>query len=258
MVVLGELLSTDSRWLVGYASSRLADHLRSRGFDMQTVRDAGLGLLPPEGRVVDRFRDQMMFPSCNDQLQTVGYFCMRQGTTPYYAASPATQIHRRANALVGVAEQHDLLTEGAVPILVNDPLDAVAIGPISRLSVRRWAGIPLCDTLLSAEQARTLGRYASSDTTIVVLADDVDGPRVAVDSLDDLSRFFVRVWAVELPPGQSARTLASTPDGKQRLHDALLATRLLADYRQLRRRRRAVVVRPHALEPPDADQSPSL
>jgi hypothetical protein len=47
---------------------------------------------------------------------------------------------------VGVAEQLDLLSEGAVPLLVNDPLDALAIERISRLAIGRWAGIPQCDT----------------------------------------------------------------------------------------------------------------
>lgn len=140
------LLTSESTWTVGYAPdsrSGLVDHLRARGFEMETVRNAGLGLLSPEGRMVDRFRDQVMFPSWNDHLEAVGYFGVRRGAEAYYVASPATQIHRRSNALLGVAEQHDLLSKGAAPVLVNDPLDAVAIERISRLSVGRWAGIPL-------------------------------------------------------------------------------------------------------------------
>jgi DNA primase len=256
------LQSTDSRWLVGYAPharSRLVDHLRSQGFDMATVQDAGLGLLSPEGRMIDRFRDQVMFPACNDQLQTVGYFGVGRGTSPYYAASPATQIHRRSNALVGVAEQTDLLSQGAAPVLVNDPLDAVAIERISRLSAGQWAGIPLCNTLLSAEQARMLGRYAATDMAIVVLSGDEDGQRAAVDFLNDLSRFFARVCAVELPAKQSASTMIATQSGRQRLHDILLTTRPLADYRQPQKRRRRIPVpRPPTAEAPERDQSPSF
>lgn len=253
------LLTSDSRWTVGYAPdsrSRLVDHLRARGFDMETVRSAGLGLLSPEGRMVDRFRDQVMFPSWNDRLETVAYFGLCRGVKPYYAVSPATQIHRRSNALVGIAEQTDLLSEGAAPVLVNDPLDAVAIEQISRLSVGRWAGIPLCDTLLSAGQAGILGRYAAADTAIVVLADGEQGRRAAVGFLDDLSRFFTRVRAVELPAGHAASTLSSSKEGRQRLHDALLATRPLSDYREPRRRRRPAIRLP-AADPDLPDPSPA-
>jgi DNA primase len=254
-----ELLTTASTWTVGYAPdsrSRLVDHLRAQGFGMATVQNAGLGLLNPEGRMIDRFRDLVMFPSWNDRLETVGYFGVRRGPTPYYVSSPATQIHRRSNALVGVAEQHDLLTEGAAPVLVNDPLDVVAIERISRLSVGRWAGIPLCDTLLSSEQARILGRYAATDTAIVVLADDAQGQRAAVGFLDDLSRFFTRVWAVQLPSGQTPSTLITSQEGRQRLHDILLISRPLSDYRLPRKRRRPPIRMP-AAEPIQPDHSPS-
>ncbi|GAB2679486.1 hypothetical protein GCM10009743_64630 [Kribbella swartbergensis] len=256
-----ELLAPDSGWSVGYAPdapSRLVDHLRARGFDLESVRNAGLGCTSPEGRTVDRFRDQVMFPTWNDRLEAVGFVGVRNAAAPYYATSPATQVHRRSNCLVGVAEQRDLLSEGAVPVLVNDPLDAVAIERVSRLTVGRWAGIPLCDSLLSAEQAGILGRYAATDTAIVVLADERGGQRAAVGFLDDLSRFFTRVGAVEIPAGQSPSRLSISKDGLQRLHDALLTTRPLADYRPPGRRRRRPPISLLATDPAPPSRTPSL
>jgi hypothetical protein len=38
--------------------------------------------------MIDRFHDQVMFPACNDQPQTVGYFDVGQGAPPHYAAPP--------------------------------------------------------------------------------------------------------------------------------------------------------------------------
>src|SRR4051794_15958518 len=64
-----ELLAPASVWSVGYAPdarSRLVDHLRARGFELERVRSAGLGLLNPENGTVDRFRDQLIFPARND------------------------------------------------------------------------------------------------------------------------------------------------------------------------------------------------
>lgn len=256
----GELLDSGSGWAAGYAPdarSRLADHLRTRGFNLESVTKAGLGLLSPERRTIDRFRDQLMLPARNDRLETVGFVGIHRGADgPYYVTSPATQVHRRSSSLIDVAEQLDLLSEGAAPVLVNDPLDAVAIEQVSRRSMCRWAGIPLCDSLLSAGQARILGTHAATDTAIVLLKDDTAGQRAAVGFLDDLTRFFPRVWAVELPDGQSARTLYSSGDGLQRLHDALMCARPLSDYRRARR-----LARPRSLstvEPTLPDETPSL
>ncbi|WP_329000861.1 hypothetical protein OHA18_41330 [Kribbella sp. NBC_00709] len=231
------VLDPSSSWSIGYAPdarSRLVDSLRSKGFEQASVRNAGLALIDPEGRTIDRFRDLVMMPARNEQLETVGFIGVRADPEPYYVASPASQVYRRGGALVGVAEQLDLLSEGAVPVLVNSPLDALAVERVSRLAVGRWAGIPLCDTLLSVQQAGLLARYAASDSVIVAIPDSKAGQRAAVAMLDDLNRFFVRVWAVELPP--DFMTLERTD--LQFLQDRLLVTRPLGDYRGAERRRK--------------------
>lgn len=253
-----EALDPGSNWSIGYAPdgrSRLVDSLRAKGFDLASVRNAGLALLDPEGRTIDRFRDRLILPACNDRLETVGFFGIRAAPTPYYVTSPVTQVYRRSNALAGVAEQLDLLSEGAVPVLVNSPLAALAIERISRLSIGRWAGIPLCDTLLSAEQAGILARYAATDTVIVALPDTKSAQRAAVSYLDDLARFFPRVQAVELPSPNSVNILARDQASQQTLHDSLLMTRPLADYRPSRPQKPK---RQPAPEPDQPDSGPAF
>ncbi|MER7244635.1 hypothetical protein [Kribbella sp. NPDC000426] len=230
-----EVLDPGSSWSIGHAPdarSRLTDGLRSRGFDLATVRNAGLALLDPEGRTIDRFRDLVMLPARNEQLETVGFIGVRADAEPYYVSSPASQVGRRGSALVGVAEQLDLLSEGAIPVLVDSPLDALAIERVSRLTTGRWVGIPLCETLLSAQQAGILGRYAATESVIVVVADGKAAQRAADSVLADLNRFFTCVWAVELP------TVSRKRGDLQALHDSLLLTRPLADYRSPQRRRK--------------------
>ncbi|MET7280118.1 hypothetical protein ABZS29_17925 [Kribbella sp. NPDC005582] len=233
-----ELLAPDSHWALGYAPdarSRLVDHLRSQGFSLATVRDAGLGILDADGRTVDRFRDQLMLPARNDRLQVTGFIGLRTGQrAPYYASSPTTAVHRRSASLIGVAEQLDLLDGEAQPILVNNPLDAFAIERLSRLGGGRWIGIPLCDTLLSAEQTRILGSYTAADTVIVLVTGKRTAQQVLTDCYRDLTGSFRRVQAVELPRGQTPARIALAPGGLQRLHDALRLTRPLVDYRSSR------------------------
>ncbi|TDD60008.1 hypothetical protein E1263_13000 [Kribbella antibiotica] len=106
-------LDEGSRWMVGYAPasrSRLVDHLRTLGFDLKTMRNAGLGVVGADGRLVDRFRDQLMLPARNDRLQIVGFTGVRRnGDGIYYSSSPNTQIYRRSGSVIGIAEQLEIL-----------------------------------------------------------------------------------------------------------------------------------------------------
>jgi hypothetical protein len=135
---------------------------------------------------------------------------------------------------VGIAEQIDLLTEGAMAVVVDDPLDAMAIEKASRLSIDRWAGIPLCGSSMSTGQAKALYRYTATDTVIVALNGDEAWRSKALASLSDLSLFFRRVHAVVLPDGHTPATLLQSEGGPQRLHDALLSTGSLAAHQPRR------------------------
>lgn len=212
-------LDEGSRWMFGYAPasrSRLVDHLRALGFDLTSMRNVGLGAVGADGRLVDRFRDQLMLPARDDRLQIVGFTGgRRSGGSAYYTASPNTQIHRRSGSIIGIAEQLDLLSEEASPVLVDDPLDAFAIENVSRLSGGRWAGIPLCGALLSAGQSRIPGAgvHAVTDTVVVLVSDNEAARRRAVESLPDLARSFRRVQAVDLSRGLSPAMLRTTRSG---------------------------------------------
>lgn len=230
---VGEVLQTDSSWRIGYAPdsfTRLTDHLREKGFDFRTLIRAGLSEWTEEGTAVDVFRDRLMLLTRDERLDPVGFVGVGPGAKPEYSASPTTLIHRASNALVGIEEQLDMLTEGAFVVVVNDPLDAVAIESLGRLAGERWAGIPMCGSQLSSAQAKTLYRYTVTDTVIVALDGDQEWRRTAIASHPDLSYFYKRVRAVEIPDGLSAASLLKTENGPQRLYDAMVATRPLADY----------------------------
>lgn len=70
----------------------------------------------------------------NDRLETVGFpnpWCH------YAVRCDLIGDAARSGASVGVAGQLALLSEGAAPVLVNNPMDAVAIEQVSRLTVGR-------------------------------------------------------------------------------------------------------------------------
>jgi DNA primase len=227
----GHVLSNESTWKIGYApesSASLVDVLRLQGFDFRTLLRAGLAAESEDGHPRDQFRDHLMVLARDARLDPVGFVGIRPGLPPAYTTSPTTLIHRPSNVLVGLAEQMDLLGHGAIPVIVDDPVDAMAIEKVSRMSSDLWAGIPLCGGALSTAQARTLKRYAATNGVAVALSGDEGWQRSATGFLDDLSLFFRSVRAVELPAEHTPATLLLCDDGPERLRRALLNTRQLA------------------------------
>jgi hypothetical protein len=140
-----------------------------------------------------------------------------------------TPIHRPSNVLVGVEEQLDLLGKGAIPVIVDDPADAIAVSSVSRWLDGRFAGIPVCGAGLSTAQARILRRFSVRDEVLVVLSGDQPQRNQAAGYLLDLAFFFDRVRAVELPAAPGRLSLSEA--GPEHLHDLLSKSRPLMTYR---------------------------
>ncbi|TDC30986.1 hypothetical protein E1261_12065, partial [Kribbella albertanoniae] len=131
---LPHVLTVESDWKVGYAPdtcSNLTDHLRAQGFDCGTLVKAGLVEWSDQGDAVDRHRDRLMLVARDHRLSPVGFVGIDE-TGRAQAATPATAIHRPTNVLVGIEEQLDLLGRGAVPVVVEHPVDAIAVTKLSR------------------------------------------------------------------------------------------------------------------------------
>ncbi|WP_337759741.1 hypothetical protein [Kribbella shirazensis] len=170
------VLSAASPWKVGYAPpawSNLVEHLRGQGFGYGTMARAGLMVWNEHGQAVDRHRDKLMLVARDRRLASVGFV----GIGPdgdVRSASPVTPIHRPSNVLVGVEEQKDLLHRGAVPVIVDSPMDAIAVSNAGLQAGGLWAGIPMCGGGLSTAQAKTLKEFSAS----VVPWQTSSGPRL--------------------------------------------------------------------------------
>jgi DNA primase catalytic core len=218
-----------SRWALGYAPdawAHLVDHLRSMGFDEQTMVAAGLVVATRKGYLIDRFRDRIVFPVHDIDLRMVGFASRGRGGIAKHLNSPSTAIYRKAEALFGVAQQRRLLEDGAVPVLVEAPFDALAVSSASGAS-SRWAGIGLCGLALSEAQVRIIQCYARTESVIVALDGDSRGRLAAVRHLDLLSRSFRNVLIADLPDGEDPSEIYSSDDGLRRLRGQLENTRPL-------------------------------
>lgn len=239
------VLAAGSPWRLGYAPQSwtgLADHLQEQGFGFGTLVRAGLITWTDGGEAVDRHRDQLMVVARDHRLAAVGFV----GIGPdgeARSASPVTAIHRPAGVLVGIEEQRDLLRGGAVPVLVDRPVDAIAVSIAGREAGGLWAGIALGGGGLSTSQARTLNDYSASDTVVVARR----GGSADRNQVQDLSFFFDRVRGVEVPSGASLAGLAKE-SGTARLDDVLRNARSLVSYRSTGRG--FVALHSADLEPP--------
>jgi DNA primase len=227
------VLAVDSPWKVGYAPrtwSNLVDHLHGQGFGYGTLARAGLLAWNDHGDAIDRHRDKLMLVARDRRLSAVGFV----GIGPdghARSVSPVSAIHRPANVLVGIEEQRDLLGGGAIPVIVDSPMDAIMVSTVGRQQGGRWAGIPVCGGGLSTSQVKTLREFSTSDKVIILVSgSQAERNQTAAYALD-LAFFYDRVWAVAPPSGETLAGLSQTESGVERLHDLLLNSRPLMSYR---------------------------
>lgn len=227
------VLSVESPWQVGYAPqtwSRLVDHLQDQGFGYGTMVRAGLLTWGEYGDAVDLHRDKLMLVARDRRSSPVGFV----GIGPDGVAesvTPVTPIHRRSNVLVGATEQRDLLAGGAVPVIVDDPVDAIAVSNAGVQAGGQWAGIPVCGGGLSTAQANMLRQLSTSDKVIVALSGSQGERNQSAGYLLDLAFFFDRVRAVAVPRGESLAGLMQQESGAERLNDLLHQSQPLMTYR---------------------------
>lgn len=163
---LDTVVDRDSPWRIGYAPrawTALGDHLRAAGFTDTELLRGGLAFRSRQGRVLDLFRDRIMFPLRNGDDRIVGFTgrivtpLPPDQATLKYLNSPDTPIYTKGEVLFGVAEQHDRIARGWPPVIVEGPTDALAIWtaypPTARTGL---VAVAICGTALTAAQVDTV------------------------------------------------------------------------------------------------------
>ncbi|WP_233488955.1 MobF family relaxase [Blastococcus sp. TF02-09] len=179
---LGTDVAADERVTLGYAPAgwtELTDHLRRFGATDPEIVAAGLGSYASTERVIDRFRDRLVF-AIRDGAAIHGWIGRRNpaydGETasravPKYLNTAETDLFTKGRELYGLTEGATALAAGAVPVIVEGPLDALAV---TLAGDGRYVGIAPLGTAFTDAQADRLRPFIGEGQPGVIVATDAD------------------------------------------------------------------------------------
>jgi len=236
------MLADGGRWVVGYAPdtwTTLIDHLRRLGFTDAELLAAGLAARARTGRLIDVFRNRIVFAAHDLHGRIVGFIGRtgprdRSGAQRYLNTAD-TALYRKGEVLFGLWEQLPQLAAdpGQPLLLVEGTFDVLAVAAAAAAGPPRTQPVAVTPsgTALTRTQANTITRTAGPDQPIVVGFDaDPAGQAAAA-----------RAWTVlggDLPPGHTSprrplRCLdlpaGADPSAVLDQHGAEALHRLLAD-----------------------------
>ncbi|WP_085894280.1 MobF family relaxase [Nocardioides sp. PD653] len=230
---LRERLHTDlvdhPTFTAGYAPGggrSLLRHLTSQGATLDELEQAGLisRRERPDGSTyyTDFFKDRLIMPILDPHDPTgatiLGFQGRRNPTKsdddyagPKYLNTRTTPVFTKGEALFGYAETRDLLAAGAVPVIVEGPMDALAI---TLASGGTAAGIAPMGTALTVEQIKLLRKHIDlvegRDQVVVATDSDKAGWASAQKDFWLLTAADLDPTHLELPEGLDPAKLYET------------------------------------------------
>lgn len=234
---LGTDLTGDTRFSVGYAPGRwtaLTDHLRRRGATDEEIVGAGLGRVASTGRVIDHFRDRLVFPikdiNADGDPEILGWIGRRnpahdgddgqsRNAGPKYLNTAETDLFRKGDALYGLAEATSALADGAALVLVEGPMDAIAVTLAGKGD---FVGVAPLGTALTDTQADKLRPHIGSGRPDPIVATDADlaGQQAAHRAFWQLTARGANPQHLVVADGKDPAEMLQTA-GPQALHTAL-------------------------------------
>lgn len=217
----------------GYAPdtwTALTTHLtRTAGATEDELLAAGLATQASTGRLIDRFRDRVLFPITRDDGQIIGFVGRRHPDAtdddrrgPKYLNTSDTVIYRKGDQLYTAGAPDQFLT----PVLVEGPMDAIAV---TLAAPDQYVGVAALGTSLTPTQARHLAAWRRDP--IISTDNDPAGHKAAERDYWLLAAHGRDPLATHLPPGHDPASIFTTygPDIlAQDLHrSTALADRLL-------------------------------
>jgi DNA primase len=158
----------DTPWTVGYAPASWTsarDHLVERGFSDDVLDAAGLVCRTRRGTTIDKFRDRITFGLRDTDGNLTGFTSRAApgagDRTPKYLNCRHTALFDKSAALFGLGEQTSRLRAGGTLVLVEGPLDALAVDLVNHDRDDALAPLALCGTAFTPAHAQVLAPLLS-------------------------------------------------------------------------------------------------
>ncbi|SFC97236.1 DNA primase [Nocardioides terrae] len=172
----------DPRWTVGYAPpgwTGMQSLLHDHGFSDTEILAAGLATTARTGSLIDRFRERLVLGVRNCRGELVGFIGRAapngRPDAPRYLNTPTTEVFRKGELLFGLAEQRDRLSAGAAPVIVEGPLDVLAVAS----ATTEFVAVSTCGISLRAEQVTALRFFVNTQTVHVAYDGDHAGEKAS-------------------------------------------------------------------------------
>ncbi|MFI0482385.1 toprim domain-containing protein [Actinomadura sp. 9N215] len=219
-------------WRIGCAPPgphALTGHLRTLGHGDDEIAAAGLARPDAAGRLRDTFRDRAMFAIRTPDGAVAGFIGRRRDGAPgpKYLNGPDTSLFHKGELLFGLHEARDRLAAGARPVIVEGPLDAIAV---TMAGPAEYAAVATCGLALTTAQLAALEEVADLEAAGVLVALDGDpaGRSGTVRAWERLAGVGGPVETAGLPDGHDPAGLLQA-EGRAALRRALRTRTPLID-----------------------------
>lgn len=201
----------------GYAPtgwSSLVHHLRAHQVSDQEMLLAGVALRTRTGTLIDQFRDRVTFPITDPDGTILGFVARRHPDNtdprvPKYLNTPTTPVFHKADQMYGT------LQPGTVPVIVEGPMDAIAV---TLAAPGRYSGLAPLGTALTDQQAAQLYGH---QTAVIATDADTAGHAAAGRDYWQLTPWNITPQRAQLPQSSDPAAIltAQGPETLRRILD---------------------------------------
>ncbi len=203
---------------LGYAppgGDRLIGYLRSRGLQEHILTKVGLARTTQQGRLIDMFRQRLMFPIFNPKAEVVGFggrTLSEEQLGPKYLNTPETMLFKKSQELFGLYQARDGIKQKGYVIVTEGYLDVISAYQAGIKNVVAPLG-----TALTEQQARVLKRY--TDKVLLVFDSDEAGVKASMRAALVLVVEGLQPKVLLLPQGEDLDSFIKTkgPEALRRL-----------------------------------------
>jgi DNA primase len=217
-------------WHIGYAPAgwtALTDHLRGLRYSDDDIEAAGVAKRSSRGTLLDIFRDRVVLAVHDDHGEVAGFIGRvhpdrESPAVPRYLNSPESASFKKGSLLFGLHQGRQALAQGARPVVVEGPFDAIAV---TLADPGRHVGLAPCGTALTPRQAELVSQAADLPRTGILACFDADnaGRKAAVRAYGILRPHTPKLQAARLNAKDPAKIFEQ--DGPAALRTVLLENR---------------------------------